>query len=269
MSTTLRIAASLVALATFALGGCAAEDGTASDDISSGSAEEGSELGATVDELATSGPTYQAGTKLVTIANLNLRSAANTSASIQKVMPSGSEVTVAETSGSNGWIKLSFSGFSGWGHTSYLVEANDSAGGQTQTSGEYNATRGNKLASTANRVNGQPSRGACALETSNSVERSGTVPSGRWRRNHAWLLANGMKNDSAYQRSVGFKSKTGMGTRQAPKGSIIGWRPGQCGYNRTYGHIEIIANDSGRACSDFCGQVKTCEAGAIFIPTAL
>lgn len=270
MTTTLRIAASLVALATFALGGCAAEDGASSDDVTSGSAEEGSELGATVDELATSGPTYAAGTKLTTIANLNLRSEPNTSASVQKIMPSGSEVTVTEASGGNGWIKISFSNYNGWGHTSYLVEEGDDApASQTQASGEYDATRGNKLAATAIRVNGQPSRGACALEMSNSVERSRVVPSGKWRRNHAWLLANGMKNDSSYQRQVGFKSQSGMTTRQAPKGSIIGWRPGQCGYNRTYGHIEIISNDSGKACSDFCGQVKTCEAGAIFIPTAL
>ena len=268
MTTTLRIATSLFALAALALGGCAAE--SEGGEVTSDSASEGNELGATVDELTTTGPTYAAGTKLVTIANLNLRSGPSTDQTVKKLMPSGSEVTVAETSGSNGWVKLSFGGFTGFGHTSYLTEVGDDApSGQTVTSGEYDSTRGDKLASTANRVNGQPSRGACALEMSNSVERSRTVPSGKWRRNHAWLLANGMKNDSAYQRTVGFKYTTSLTTRTAPKGSIIGWRPGICGYNRTYGHIEIIANDSGRACSDFCGTVKTCDAGAIFIPTSL
>lgn len=267
MTSTLRIATSLFAFAALALGGCAADSDAG--DVMSDSSNEGSELGATVDELSTTGPTYAAGTKLVTIANLNLRSGPSTTDSVRQVMSSGSDVTVAEASGSNGWVKLTYGGYTGYGHTSYLTEAGDAPTSQTNNSGEYDSTRGTKLAQTAIRVDGQPSRGACALEMSNSVERSRTVPSGRWRRNHAWLLANSMKNDSAYQRSVGFKHSTSLTTRTAPKGSIIGWRPGGCGYNRTYGHIEMIANDSARACSDYCGQVKTCDPGAIFIPTSL
>lgn len=264
MNTLLRATAGLFALSTFALVGCSSPD----EQIESGSADE-SEIGATVDELTNTGPTYQAGTKLVTIANLNLRAGPSTGDTVKQTMPSGSEVRVRETSGGNGWVAIEFSGYNGWGHTSYLNElVASNSNSNANTSGEYNATRGNRLAQTAIRVNGRPSGGACALELSNSVERSGVVPSGRWRRNHAWALCNGMKNDSSYQRSVGFKVKD-MPTRSAPKGAIIGWRPGMCGYNRTYGHIEAIANDRNLACSDFCGAVKTCTAGAIFIPTSL
>lgn len=268
MNIILRSAAALFALSTFALAGCSADTG---EDTESAASAEGNEIGASVDELTNTGPTYQAGTKLVTIANLNLRSGPSVDDQVKQTMPNGSEVTVRETSGDNGWIAISFNGYSGWGHTSYLIEADGSdngGGGSADTSGEYNASRGNKLAQTAIRVNGRPSGGKCALELSNSVERSNIVPAGRWRRNHAWALCNAMKNDSSYQRSVGFKVKS-MTTREAPKGSIIGWRPGQCGYNRTYGHIEAISNDNNLACSDFCGRVKTCTAGAIFIPTAL
>ena len=119
-------------------------------------------------------------------------------------------------------------------------------------------------------MNGQPSRGACSLEMSNSVVRSGIVPSGvSWRRGNAWALANSMKGDSAYLSRVGFATKSNLTTRTAPKGSIIGWRPGQCGYNRTWGHIEVISNDDHKACSDFCATVKTCTAGAIFQPLSL
>lgn len=272
MTSTLRIAAALIAASTFALGGCAAEGDAAESDFSSSSADEGSEVGATADELVNTGPTYAAGTRLRTVANLNLRSGASVNDNVVKVMPYGSEVTVTQASGSNGWVKLSFSNFNGWGHTSYLTEVDAPAqagGGQSTTaSGDYSASRGNKLAQTALRVNGQPSRGACSLEMSNSVVRSGIVPVS-WRRGHAWDLANSMKNDSAYQRRAGFASKTNLTTRTAPKGSIIGWRPGQCGYNRTYGHIEIVSNDSGKACSDYCGTLKTCTPGAIFQPTNL
>jgi hypothetical protein len=272
MTTTLRIAAALVALSTFALGGCAAEQ--TDSDVASSSSDEGNELGATVDELATTGPTYPAGTKLTTIANLNLRSGGSTDASILKVMPSGSEVTVAESSGSNGWVKISFSSYTGWGHTSYLAETNgadDGAEEPAAASGDYSSARGNKLATTALRVDGHPSGGQCALEMSNSVVRSGIIPSGvSWRRGNAWDLANSMKNDSAYLRRVGFVNKTtNLTTRTAPKGTIVGWRPGQCGYNRTYGHIEIICNDQHKACSDFAATVKTCTAGALLQPTSL
>lgn len=273
MTTTLRIAAALFALSTVALGGCAAEGGADESDVSSSSSEEGSEVGATVDELVNTGPTYAAGTKLTTIANLNLRADASVDATIKKVMPNGSDVVVAESSGANGWVKITFSGNTGWGHTSYLVETDAEGEADTDApvaSGDYSASRGNKLAQTALRVNGQPSRSACALEMSNSVVRSGIIPSGvSWRRDNAWALANSMKNDSAYLRRVGFATKTNLTTRTAPKGSIIGWRPGQCGYNRTWGHIEIISNDDHKACSDFCATVKTCTPGAIFQPTSL
>ena len=266
--TTIRIAAALLTLSTFALGGCAAESGQESD-LTSSASDEGNELGATADELATSGPTYQVGTELVTIANLNLRASPSTTATVKKVMPSGSKVTVVEESGGNGWIKISFSSYTGYGHTSYLAEAGSADEGTTQQSNDYSSRRGNTLANTADRVDGRPSGGACALEVSNSVVRSGILNGRAWRRNDAWALANNMKNDSAYQSSVGFRAKSDLTTRTAPVGSIVGWKPGQCGYNRTYGHIEIIVNNAHTACSDYCATVKTCTPGAIFIPTSL
>jgi len=110
----------LAAAAALVLGaaGCASEPG-----------DGGALLTSQADELATTGPTYTAGTELVTTAALNLRSAGSTSASILRVMPNGSHVTVRVTSGANGWVAVRFSGYDGWAHTSYLVLASNGGGG--------------------------------------------------------------------------------------------------------------------------------------------
>ncbi|MBW2525781.1 MAG: hypothetical protein JRI23_16475 [Deltaproteobacteria bacterium] len=50
----------------------------------------------------------------------------------------------------------------------------------------------------------------------------------------------------------------------APRGSVIVWPPGVCGYNCTHGHIEIALGD-GTACSDFCGAIAGCTA-QVFMP---
>jgi hypothetical protein len=55
---------------------------------------------------------------------------------------------------------------------------------------------------------------------------------------------------------------------KAPVGSVIVWNPGQCGYNSTHGHIEIAVG-GGRACSDFCGQIKTtCANPRVYVPAS-
>ncbi len=223
------------------------------------------------DELATTGPTYAQGTVLRTTAALNLRSAGSTSASVLRVIPDGATVTVRQTSGANAWVAISFGGYNGWSHTSYLVPANNGGGGSNGNPGGYGATRGAKLASTALRVDGHAAGGWCALEVSNSVEKSGIIPSGKtWQRGNAIDISEYMVANPGYTAGVGFQ-RINVGANDIPKGSIIGWRRGQCGYNSKYGHIEIsVDSTSSRACSDFCGQIKkTCGAPYVFMPTSL
>jgi hypothetical protein len=240
------------------------------------SAEEdtGELVASSADELATSGPVYASGTALRTTANLNLRSGGSLSSKILRVMPSGSHLTVREKSGANAWVAVSFNGYAGWAHTSYLVRASgagsSNAGNDDEPKG-YGSSRGAKLASTALRVDGHGAGGWCALETSNSVERSGIVPNGAtWYRNNAIDISEHMASSPAYDAKVGFR-QIDVSPNDIPKGSIIGWRRGQCGYNSKYGHIEIaVDNSSSRACSDYCGSIKkTCGRPYVFMPTAL
>ena len=52
----------------------------------------------------------------------------------------------------------------------------------------------------------------------------------------------------------------------SPEGSVLVWEPGQCGYSRSHGHIEISQGD-GTACSDFCGPIATgCGEPRIYAP---
>ncbi|HEX7601631.1 MAG TPA: SH3 domain-containing protein [Polyangiaceae bacterium] len=250
----------LAAAAALVLGavGCASEPG-----------DGGELLTSTADELATTGPTYTAGTELVTTAALNLRSSGSTSASILRVMPNGSHVTVRATSGANAWVAVRFNGYDGWAHTSYLVPAPNGGGGSSP--GGYSSARGNKLASTALRMDGHAAGGLCALETSNSVVQSGIIPKGvTWYRNNAIDISEYMAASPGYDAKVGFHSIS-VSPNAVPKGSIIGWRRGQCGYSSKYGHIEIsVDSTSSRACSDFCGSIKkTCGSPYVFMPTTL
>ena len=255
----------LLAVALFAaVAGCSAEQ----DDP-------GEVLASTADELATSGPTYSAGTTLRTTANLNLRASGSTSATILRVMPNGSRVTVRQSSGANAWVAVDFAGHAGWAHTSYLERVSGGGGGggnaDSNEPAGYGAGRAAKLAQTALRVNGRAAGGWCALETSNSVERSGIIPNGvTWYRNNAIDISEHMAANPGYDAKVGFR-RIDVAPGDIPKGSIIGWRRGQCGYNAKYGHIEIAVDDSSsRACSDFCGSIaKTCGRPYVFMPTAM
>jgi hypothetical protein len=256
-SAKLFVLAALVAMGSVA---CSAAQGDGSEVLES-----------TADELATTGPTYQAGTTLRTTANLNLRSAGSINANILRVMPSGSNVTVRVASGANAWVAVRFNGYDGWAHTSYLTPVNNGGGGGGGNPGGYSATRGGKLASTALRMDGHAAGGWCALETSNSVEKSGIIPNGvTWYRNNAIDISEYMASNAGYDAKVGFKSIS-VSPNDIPKGSIIGWRRGQCGYSSKYGHIEIsVDSSSSRACSDFCGYIKkSCGSPYVFMPTTL
>lgn len=254
----------LVAAALLVFAGCSA-----------GEADEGELISSQVEELATTGRTYEKGTALRTTANLNLRANGSLSARILRVMPNGSRVTVREKSGGNAWVAVDFNGHAGWAHTDYLVKVSSGGGGGAAASDDaprgYGAARGAKLASTALRVDGRAASGWCSLETSNSVERSGVLPGGvTWYRNHAADLAEYMASNPGYTAKVGFR-RVDVSPNDIPKGSVVGWRRGQCGYSSKYGHIEISVDDSStRACSDFCGRMpKTCGRPYVFMTTTL
>jgi len=128
-------------------------------------------------------------------------------------------------------------------------------------SGRYDAAFGDRVARAALRVDGRPSRNWCLAEVQNSLELAGVRAFPR--------LPGAVDLDNWLQRNVlagwGFE-KQHRDVGNIPRGSIIAWRPGQCGYHPIFGHIEI-AVDGGRACSDYCGAIKRgCGAPNVYVP---
>jgi hypothetical protein len=65
----------------------------------------------------------------------------------------------------------------------------------------------------------------------------------------------GRANPGELSRVFGLK-EVDVSAANAPIGSVLVWRPKQCGYHPDDGHIEIVVSP-GHACSDGCGDVGT------------
>jgi hypothetical protein len=127
----------------------------------------------------------------------------------------------------------------------------------------YDGNFGDRIANVARRVDGRGSGNMCLAEVQNSLEMAGVRPFPRLPG--AVDLDNFLMRQGAGLAAWRFE-KQALGVDQIPRGSIIAWRPGQCGYHSTYGHIEI-AIGGGRACSDFCGTIKRgCGAPNVYVP---
>ncbi|MBS2020171.1 MAG: hypothetical protein JST00_45345 [Deltaproteobacteria bacterium] len=127
----------------------------------------------------------------------------------------------------------------------------------------YDVSYGNRIADTARRVDGRGSRNMCLAEVQNSLEAAGVRAFPRLPG--AVDLDDFMLRQGGGLTAWGFE-KQARGVDDIPRGSIIAWRPGQCGYHSTYGHIEI-AIGGGRACSDFCGTIRRgCGSPNVYVP---
>ena len=145
----------------------------------------------------------------------------------------------------------------------------------TGTPGDYSAARGKKLGDKAYALHhGHASGNYCLKGVRESVVQSGIVPSPPgWTPSQpdAYSWGKWAKAHPAELTKRGFRYAPGVSVNAIPQGAIIVWQPGQCGYHRQYGHIEIVTDtQSSQACSDFCGKVKkTCNDPWVFIPTTL
>lgn len=141
-------------------------------------------------------------------------------------------------------------------------------GSTTSAISTYDAARGNRLADRALALwNGHSSRNLCLAGVGDTLETSGAVSPAFPRLPAAVDFDNWARANPGELARRGFEKQT-PDINHIPRGSIITWRPGQCGYSAQYGHIEIVADGaSTRACSDFCGSIrKSCGAPGIYVP---
>lgn len=212
------------------------------------------------------------GTALVTTTDLNLRSGPGVENAVIVVMPAGSKVTVAAVSGASGWLNVTFNDKTGYASGRYLEKVDEA--GASPEAGSYSATRGAKMAARALALwNGHSSRNLCLAGVDDTAESSGALPPGvSWipRKPSAVAWENYVNANPGELLKRGYQRQE-RSVNDLPKGSIIGWRAGQCGYHPQYGHIEIVVDDtSSRACSDFCGSVKkNCGNPFVYVPVEL
>jgi hypothetical protein len=138
---------------------------------------------------------------------------------------------------------------------------------------QYDPVRAKKLADTAYALwNGKPSMDLCLKGVGDSAERSGIIPNppGWLRLISADAFERYYNSHPAELARRGFVRQN-IAVGKVPRGAIIGWRPGQCGYHPVYGHIEIVVDDTAtRACSDYCGLIKkNCGDPYVYVPIKL
>jgi len=138
---------------------------------------------------------------------------------------------------------------------------------------DYDAARGKTLADKAMAMwSGKKAGGKCLMGVRMSAEASGILPTppGWTRFAGAYQWGEWANAHPADLKKIGFRRVIGLGARGIPRGSVIVWQRGQCGYSKTWGHIEIVVDTaSSKACSDYCGSVKTCAEPWTYIPTKL
>jgi hypothetical protein len=141
------------------------------------------------------------------------------------------------------------------------------------TCSQYDATRGAAVARAAAARQGHRSQHRCFHYVKAHLARGGVhlpadVASGRYG-GHAYQFATWAKNNPNELAAAGLARVPNPDLDALPKGAIVVWPRGDCGYSKTSGHIEIVIDEhSSRACSDFCGNLhKNCRTPPdVFIP---
>jgi len=211
------------------------------------------------------------GAKLVTTTRVNFRAQPSLASRVLTVLATGTPVTVVDGDGVAGFYQVEYGDERGWIYVVYLSASDDGEqprGGGAESGSCYDATVARKLVSASLDVDGEPSGGYCYRGVKDHMEQAGVhvrsaLPA--QYQGSAYMFATWAKRNPADLAALGFAPSI-AGLANVPNGSVLVWRPGQCGYSAEHGHIEIAVG-GGRACSDFCGNIKRgCGMPDIYVP---
>jgi uncharacterized protein YraI len=212
-----------------------------------------------------------ASTKLVTTTRVNLREGPSTNDDVLTVLDSGTEVTVTTGSPSRGFYEVDVDGQRGWVYGTYLrpsADTGDTTVDSSTSTSCYDTAMAAKLVSASREVDGDRSQGLCYRYVKDHIEEAGIpirsiIPAAY--EGSAYQFATWAKRNPVDLAAAGF-APSSASLSSLPLGAILVWRAGQCGYSAAHGHIEI-AIGGGRACSDFCGNIKrTCGMPDVYVP---
>lgn len=216
-------------------------------------------------------PNYGKGTQLVTTEWLNLRTGPSTSDTRILVMPPSTGVVVLSRTCGRRWVRISDGTHVGWSAIDWLrLKSPDNPAPAWKSF--YSPSRGTKLAQTAwNMWHDNKDAYFCLRGTRESVEASispsfwppspGASQFGDFALSHTHSMReNHLK---AYAASDPDAPKPA----NFPKGTIIVWHAGHCKSDKTYGHVEIVVNDT-IACSDYCRvrSDRECAPDVVILP---
>jgi hypothetical protein len=143
--------------------------------------------------------------------------------------------------------------------------------GQTDSELVCAAANTTKLVSVAKQMDGRSSQHRCYSYVKQHMRAAGMSTAHLESHGYgasAYQFATWAKAYPSELQKMGLQ-KSSVDVNNIPKGSVIVWPRGACGYSSDHGHIEIVVDDnSSRACSDFCGRVKKgCGKPDIFVPS--
>jgi len=122
---------------------------------------------------------------------------------------------------------------------------------------DYNATKGNRLASIAlGRSTGWS--GYCAAYVKSSIQAANL---GSYKYGHAYQMPSILRNNKNFKEI----STEGVDVSKLPAGCVLVYDKGTEGYSKKYGHTEITTGD-GRAVSDGITKNLHKKPSNIFIP---
>jgi hypothetical protein len=134
---------------------------------------------------------------------------------------------------------------------------------------DYDAAQGARIARAARSREGYHSGGLCYRYVKNHLESAGIEIRDYLDardENSAFAFTRWANSSPRELAEAGLAQKKNVDMDDLPIGSVLVWSRGECGYNRTHGHIEIVISPT-RACSDFCGTIKRgCGTPDVFVP---
>lgn len=259
-----------VVVSTFLVGGVLSSACAAPPPLEAGEDEE------EVEPEAVSMIPVRAGAELVTTTRVNFREEPTTKSAVIRVLPAGTAVKVMGGRPTNGFHLVEIDGERGHVFGTYLRPDDDTGEEEEEATSALRTGSGacmdtsaaSRIAREARSMDGRGSQSLCYRYVKDHIEDAGfmnrsEIPA-RFQAS-AYMFARWARSDpSGFARAGWMRSSSSVSA--IPVGAVIVWRPGQCGYSSRHGHIEI-AIGGGRACSDFCGRIKTgCGAPEVFVP---